>query len=182
MQRMFKRRDHEVPALNTSSLPDLIFTVLFFFMIVTHMRDVELKVRYEVPQGTELQKLGHKAAVSYIYVGRGASAYKTAKNGEAGTTASDTGKTATEAGTATTEAGTTDGEMLIQLNDKIATIDEIKAFLEEERNRMSPEDQARMTVSIKADRDTPMGQIADIKHALQESFALKINYSASEKP
>ena len=46
---------------------------------------------------------------------------------------------------------------------------------------MSTEDQARMTVSIKADRETPMGQIADIKHMLQQSFALKINYSATEK-
>ena len=31
---MFKRKDHSVPVLNTASLPDLIFTVLFFFMIV----------------------------------------------------------------------------------------------------------------------------------------------------
>jgi biopolymer transport protein ExbD len=152
MQRMFHRGNHEVPALNTSSLPDLIFTVLFFFMIVTHMRTVELKVRYEVPQGTELQKLGHKSAVSYIYVGRVMNSSYQAE-----------------------------GEMQIQLNDQIATVDEIKAYLEEERRRMSPEDQARMTVSIKADRDTPMGMIVDIKHALQHSFALKINYSASEK-
>ncbi len=28
-----------MPALNTSSLPDLIFTLLFFFMIATTMRD-----------------------------------------------------------------------------------------------------------------------------------------------
>ena len=155
MQRMFHRRDHEVPALNTSSLPDLIFTVLFFFMIVTHMRDVELKVRYDVPQGTELQKLGHKSAVSYIYVGRN----RAANSGQPGE----------------------NDEMQIQLNDKIATVDDIKAYLEQERARMTAEDQARMTVSIKADRETPMGQIADIKHALQQSFALKINYSATEK-
>ena len=70
--RYFARNseDRDVPMLNTSSLPDLIFTVLFFFMIVTHMRDVDLKVRYEVPQGTEIQKLGHKASVVHIYVGR----------------------------------------------------------------------------------------------------------------
>ena len=153
MQRMFHRNNHEVPALNTSSLPDLIFTVLFFFMIVTHMRDVELKVRYEVPQGTELQKLTHKSAVIYIYVGRGSTA-----------------------------SHHTDGEdMQIQLNDRIATIDDIKSYIEKERASMSPEDQARMTVSIKADRDTPMGQLADIKRMLQQSFALKIHYSASEK-
>ena len=149
---MFHRKDNEVPALNTSSLPDLIFTVLFFFMIVTHMRDVELRVRYTVPQGTELQKLTHKSAVTYIYVGRPA-------QGEA----------------------LPDGQMQIQLNDKVATIDDIKHYVEQERSRMTAEDQARMTVSIKADRETPMGQIADIKHALQQSFALKINYSASEK-
>ena len=64
-----------MPGLNTSALPDLIFTVLFFFMIVTHMRDVELLVHYDVPQGTEVQKLTHKSAVTYIYVGRRAAAH-----------------------------------------------------------------------------------------------------------
>ncbi len=59
-----------MPGLNTSALPDLIFTVLFFFMIVTHMRDVELKVRYEVPQGKELTKLEHKGAAVNIYIGK----------------------------------------------------------------------------------------------------------------
>ena len=157
MSQLFRRRSHEMPALNTSSLPDLIFTVLFFFMIVTHMRDVELRVRYEVPQGTELQKLTHKSAVSYIYVGLDNTVAR--RSSESGA----------------------DGEMLIQLNDKIATPNDIKAYLEQERSRMSTEDQARMTVSIKADRETPMGQIADIKHMLQQSFALKINYSATEK-
>ena len=72
INRYFSRDDSErdVPMLNTSSLPDLIFTVLFFFMIVTHMREVTLKVYYEVPQGTEIQKLGHKASIVQIYVGR----------------------------------------------------------------------------------------------------------------
>ena len=64
---MFKRTRREIPGLNTSSLPDLIFTVLFFFMIVTHMRKVTLKVKYQVPQGTELTRLTKKTAVSYIY-------------------------------------------------------------------------------------------------------------------
>lgn len=68
--RMFRRRDHEVPGLNTASLPDLIFTVLFFFMIVTHMREVQVKVKYQVPQGTELERLTKKSAVSYIYIGK----------------------------------------------------------------------------------------------------------------
>ena len=67
---MFKRTRREIPGLNTSSLPDLIFTVLFFFMIVTHMRKATLKVKYQVPQGTELTRLTKKTAVSYIYIGK----------------------------------------------------------------------------------------------------------------
>ena len=59
-----------MPALNTSSLPDLIFTLLFFFMIVTTMREVTLKVEFKVPQGTELEKLEKKSLVTFIYVGK----------------------------------------------------------------------------------------------------------------
>lgn len=70
MRSMYRRRRHNVPTLNMASMPDLIFTVLFFFMIVTHMRRDELRVRLEVPQGTEVQKLNNKAAVVNIYIGR----------------------------------------------------------------------------------------------------------------
>ena len=144
--------------LNTSSLPDLIFTVLFFFMIVTHMRDVDLKVRYEVPQGTEIQKLGHKASVVHIYVGRRMNVNDNLNDNVNG-----------------------NGEFFIQLNNEIATLADIKAFLDNERSRMNSEDQGRMTVSIKADRDVPMGLISDIKHTLQQNYALRINYSATER-
>ena len=146
---VFRRKKREMPGLNTAALPDLIFTVLFFFMIVTHMRDVDLQVRYDVPQGTEVKKLTPKSAVSTIYVGR--------------------------------VPGQPADSFYIQLNNKLATMSDIKAFVESEKAQMNSEDQPRMTVSIKADRDVPFGMIAKIKEALQQSFALKINYSAVEK-
>ena len=120
---MFKRTRREIPGLNTSSLPDLIFTVLFFFMIVTHMRKVTLKVRYQVPQGTELTRLTKKTAVSYIYIGKPA-------------VGSDIDKAKTA----------------IQLNDKYATTTDIIDYIAAEKSRMTPEDQQQMTVSIKADK------------------------------
>ena len=67
---MFNRRRHVVPGLNTASLPDLIFSVLFFFMIVTHMQKVAVKVQFRTPRGTELTRLTKKTAVTYIYIGR----------------------------------------------------------------------------------------------------------------
>lgn len=150
---LFERNDgaREMPGLNMASLPDLIFTVLFFFMIVTHMRHDEQKVYYQVPQGTELQKLGHKGSIVYIYVGR----QPDTRKGE--------------------------GDFFIQLNNRLAKVSDIKAFIEEERQHMSADDQARLTVSLKADGDVPMSIITDIKRELQQAYALKLNYSATEK-
>ena len=46
---MFKQRQRrDIPQLNMYSMPDLIFTVLFFFMIVTHMRSVPVMVKHQV--------------------------------------------------------------------------------------------------------------------------------------
>lgn len=149
---MFKRTERQIPGLNTSSLPDLIFTVLFFFMIVTHMRKVELKVQYKEPEGTELQKLTKKSTVSYIYIGKPTKQLQGAE-------------------------GT---ETHIQLNDKYADVDDIADYVSAERQRMSPEDRKRMTVSIRADKQTRMGIITDVKQALRRSNALKINYSAEQ--
>ena len=70
MGKFNKTGKREMPALNTSSLPDLIFTLLFFFMIVTTMREVTLKVEFKVPQATELEKLEKKSLVTFIYVGK----------------------------------------------------------------------------------------------------------------
>lgn len=148
----FRKKSHEVPGLNTSSLPDLIFSVLFFFMIVTHMRQVTLKVECRVPQGKNLTRLTKKSAVSYIYIGKPTKNLK----GKYG-----------------------DGTQ-IQLNDKFATAPEVMDYVTAEKKRMSPEDQRLMTVSIKADRDTKMGVITDVKQALRQAKALRINYSAQE--
>lgn len=66
----FRQREHKVPGLNTAALPDLIFTVLFFFMIVTHMRKVTPQVQYDVPAGIHLQQVQKKSSIVYIYIGK----------------------------------------------------------------------------------------------------------------
>lgn len=146
------RRLREVPMLNTASLPDLIFTVLFFFMIVTHMRTTTSKVKYALPQGTELKRLVKKSAVTYIYIGRAMpettremSAYK------------------------------------VQLNNRVGSIDEVASFVANEKKRMNPDDQVKMTVSIKADRSTPMYVINAVKRAVRAGGATRINYSAERE-
>jgi biopolymer transport protein ExbD len=140
----------EMPELNTSSLPDLVFAFLFFIMMVTSMREVTLKVQFRAPQATELQKLEKKSLVTFIYVGKPNTEF-IAKMGP---------------------------ETRIQLNDKFAEVSEVGAYIGQEKSSMKEEDQPFMTVSIKADRDTRMGVITDLKQALREAYALKISYSA----
>lgn len=65
-----KRHHRGVPELSMAAMPDLIFTILFFFMIVTHMRENTVKVQYQQPVGENLVKVTHKAAAINIYVGK----------------------------------------------------------------------------------------------------------------
>ncbi len=67
MFRPDKRR--KVPGINTSSLPDLIFTILFFFMIVTNMRNSNPHMPLMYPQGKSLEKNVRAQLSHYIYVG-----------------------------------------------------------------------------------------------------------------
>ncbi len=140
-----------MPEMNTSSLPDLIFNILFFFMIVTTMREVTLKVKFTTPQGTELEKLGKKSTVSFIYIGP-----------------------PTDALRAQMGSGTR-----IQLNDRYAEAREVMDFVAQERQGMT--NQAEQTISIKADVRTQMGYITDVKEVLRKSWALRINYSATHR-
>jgi len=144
MKSMFHKKSSGVPSLNVASMPDLIFTVLFFFMIVTHMRSDEVKVRLEVPAGTEVRKLAGHPAVINIYIGRQGDSWQ------------------------------------VQLNGDLVTPADIPARVSEIRARLSAENAERLTVSLRADKHAPMGIVSDVKQALQQSYALKLNYNATE--
>lgn len=153
MGKFNKTGKREMPALNTSSLPDLIFTLLFFFMIVTTMREVTMKVAFTLPQGTELEKLEKKSLVTFIYIGEPMKEYR----GKMGT------------------------ESRIQLNDSYAEVADVQDFIFQERSSMREDEQAMMTVSLKVDQKTKMGIVTDVKNALRKAYALKINYSAKPR-
>ncbi len=149
MAKFKKKKKGGAGAINTASLPDIVFMLLFFFMVSTTMKEVELKVLLRMPEATELSKLEKKSLVTYIYVGVPQRQYQ----GRYGT------------------------EPRIQLNDQFANVDDIQSYIVQERESMRESDRPLMTVSLKADYDCPMGIITDIKQALRRAQALKINYS-----
>ena len=108
MGKFSKAGGREMPELNTSSLPDLVFAFLFFIMMVTSMREVTLKVEFHAPQATELQKLEKKSLVTFIYVGKPTRDLR-AKMGS---------------------------ETRIQLNDAFAETSEIQDYIAQEKSSM----------------------------------------------
>ena len=147
MSRFKSKKSKGSPAINTASLPDIIFMLLFFFMVTTVMREVTLKVKTKLPQATEIQKLEKKSLVSYIYIG------PPVKSALYGTNSR------------------------IQLNDTFATIDNIQEFVAKEREDRDEADKKFITTSLKVDGLTKMGIVSDVKQELRKAGALKINYS-----
>jgi biopolymer transport protein ExbD len=138
--------------VNTAALPDIVFMLLFFFMVTTTMRETDLKLENpRLPSATEVKKLEHKSLVSTIYVGK---SKDVSRHGS--------------------------GYNRIQLNDKIATAQDVPAFIINERSKVSEAEVPFMTTSIKADKESNVGTIIDIRLELRNVNALKISYSASK--
>lgn len=152
MAVMKKKGNKGVPSIGTSSLPDIIFMLLFFFMTTTVMREVELKVKVDMPSASEVQKLEKKSLVSYIYIGP------------------PTDQQAKKWGTAPR----------LQMNDSYRTKEEILDFIAAERDKVSESDRPFMTVNLKGHKDTKMGIITDVKQELRRANALKISYAAKK--
>jgi biopolymer transport protein ExbD len=151
MSRFKTKKGKGSPGINTSSLPDIIFMLLFFFMVSTTMREVTVRVKQKMPEATEVQKLEKKSLVSFIYIGE-------PKN--------------------TKLFGT---NSRIQLNDVFASVDDIPDFIVKEREARDEADRKFLTTSLKVDGDTKMGIVTDVKQELRKAGAFKINYSTRKK-
>ncbi|MDO7569251.1 MAG: biopolymer transporter ExbD [Flavobacteriaceae bacterium] len=149
MSKFKKKKGGESPAINTASLPDIVFMLLFFFMVATVMRDSTLLIVNKLPAADQVERLDKKDRVMYIYAGKPSSRY-----------VDKYGSTAR-----------------IQLNDKFATVSEVGAFILAERASKRQELQNVLTTALKVDSETKMGLIQDIKQELRKVSALKINYT-----
>ncbi|MFI3292158.1 MAG: biopolymer transporter ExbD [Rikenellaceae bacterium] len=147
-----KKGKKGLPPISTASLPDVIFMILFFFMVSTTMREQELLVRFTLPSASEVQKLEKKSLVSYIHVGPPSQSMQ----GKFGTAPR------------------------IQLNDSYSTTRDILDFVASERDQLNEIDRASMTICLKSDGAVRMGTITDIKQELRRAQALKLSYSASK--
>lgn len=150
--RMYRRQHNRrmIPVLNTASLPDLIFTVLFFFMIVTHMRDDNMQVKYTLPKGDQLSSQQKHPDIVDIYVGKAMPQ-----------SGSDVG----------------DGYML-QVNSEIVDINTLGQILMNAKQKAEAAGMSSVRVNFCADRDVPMSMISEIKRVMRRCDALEVSYTA----
>ncbi|WP_027418742.1 ExbD/TolR family protein [Crocinitomix catalasitica] len=70
MSKFKKGGKKGIPGVNTSALPDIIFMLLFFFMVATTMKEVDMQVDVKKPQATQAMAIEDKDNVDFIYIGR----------------------------------------------------------------------------------------------------------------
>ncbi len=151
MSKFRKKQGNSKPEISTASLPDIIFMLLFFFMVVTVMKENPLKVEVIVPSATELEKLERKSLVNHIYIGQPKAqfieSYGTAPR--------------------------------IQLNDMLADKSQIASFIRMNRENVSEEERDYLTTSLRVDKKVTMGIVSDVKTELRRVNQLRVNYSSN---
>lgn len=150
MSKFKKSKKDATGGVSMSSMSDIVFMLLFFFMVTTQLRETENMVQVSMPEASEVVKLVRKDLNSYINIGPPIRSLQ-AQYGN---------------------------EPRIQLNDSFRNTSEIRDFIAAERESRSEGDRQFMTVSIRADQNVRMGIITDVKQELRRCSALNIMYSA----
>ena len=147
-----KKGKKGLPPVSTASLPDIVFMLLFFFMVTTVMRETTLKVEHVIPKAKEVAKLERKSLVAYMHIGPPINSLKKVM-------------------------GT---EPRLQLEDAFASPKDIIGWVEEVRANTDEAEVPLLTWSMKVDTKTKMGIVVDCKQELRKANALKINYSSTK--
>lgn len=147
----FKKERKGQEQINTSALPDIIFMLLFFFMVTTVLREQDILVEQKIPQSTQLQKLQNKTLISYVFIGK-------PKN-----------------------TGLYGSEPRVQANDVLISTPEIVQWVNQERDKLAEADRGSITISMKVDKDVKMGPISDVQTELRNADARKVLYASTGK-
>lgn len=148
MSKFRTNKSKEMPAVSTASLPDIVFIVLAFFIVVSSMKETDLNIKVVKPSGEETIVLDKNYPIDYIAAGK-------PKNSKAFGTG-----------------------VVLQLDDDIRTdYLKIQEFINLKRRKRSDAEKSKSTTAIKADKDeVTMNEIDKIENELREIDALRVNY------
>lgn len=147
----FKKSSSTSQEIPTAALPDIIFMLLFFFMVTTVLRDKTIMVEQKLPKATQLSKLERKSLVSYVYIGK---PKRPAVYGV---------------------------QPKIQVNDVFIEVKDVVRFVNQEKDKLSEVERDQITMSLKVDVEAKMGIVTDVQQEFKEANARKVLYSSSKR-
>ena len=147
----FKKKANTKQEIPTSALHDIIFMLLFFFMVTTVLREVTINVKQRIPEATQLRKLERKSLVSYLYVGEP--------------------KKVEQWGT----------EPRIQANDAFIEPKDVILWVNQEKDKLDENERDLITIAMKVDEEAKRGLISDVELQLRKANARKLLYTTLQK-
>jgi biopolymer transport protein ExbD len=146
----FKKKAQVKQEIPTSSMPDVVFILLFFFMVTTEIREVTIEVQQRIPEASQLRKLARKSLVTNLYVGE---PHKTEQFGK---------------------------EAKIQANDVFIEPKDIILWVSKEKDKLAENERDQLTVALKVDNEAKRGIIADVESELRKANTRKVLYTTSK--
>lgn len=147
----FRKKTKVKQSIPTASMPDVVFMLLFFFMVTTELRKTAVDVMQRIPQATQLRKLQRKTLVTNLYIG------EPKKSEQFGT------------------------EPKIQAEDVFIDANDIILWVNREKDKLPENEREQLTVALKVDSEAKRGIIADVEVQLRKANARKILYSTLQR-
>src|SRR6185436_11877408 len=147
----FKKKTNSKQEIPTSSMPDVVFMLLFFFMVTTKMRETNINVEQHMPQAVQLQTLAKKSLISYLYIGTPKKIDQVGKRPK------------------------------IQANDVFIEPKGVIQWVNAEKSKLDEVERDAITISLQVDTEAKRGLIADVETELRRANARKLLYSANKK-
>jgi len=147
----FKKKTSASQDIPTAALPDIIFMLLFFFMVTTVLRETDILVEQKIPKAEQLKKLQRKSLVSYLYIGA------PKKSEEFGT------------------------EAKIQANDVFIEPEGVLLWVANQKDQLAEAERDKITIALKVDGEAKMGIVSDVQQKLRKANARKLMYNVLKR-
>ena len=145
-----KNSNHEA-TISTAALPDIIFMLLFFFMVTTVLRKSDENLKYKIPAAEQIKQIEKKSLITQISIG----------------IPKETEKFGTEP--------------RIEADGKLIEIKDIVPFIMMEKDKLPTYNRDQIIVMLKVDEEVPMGIVTDVTQELRKANARRIIYGANRK-
>jgi len=147
----FKKKAKTKQDIPTSALPDIIFMLLFFFMVTTVMRETTIDVMQRIPGAKELTKLQKKSLVKHLYIG------------------------------APKKAEIWGKEPKIQADDNFIEAKDVVLWVQRRKAELKEHEREQITIDLKVDEEAKRGLVSDIELQLRKANARKLLYTTKQK-